>query len=95
MFCNIENRIYNLNPLFFLGSSVFRNPSCNFFHCSLNHSPIGCLFMVSISLINMLKVYNRIHLTLYKVMNHSNNIQMPVKLFNLVIYRELERLVRE
>ena len=29
--------------------------------------------------INMLKVYNRIHPTLYKVMNHSNNIQMRVK----------------
>ena len=42
----------------------------------------------------MLKVYTNSHPASYKVMNHSNNIQMLVKQFNLVIYRELERLVR-
>lgn len=44
-------RIYSLNPLLFLGSSVdCRKPCRSFSHCSLNHSPIGCLFMVSSNL---------------------------------------------
>ena len=42
---------YNLNPLLFLGSSANIRKLCrNLSNCSLNHSPIGCLFMVSISL---------------------------------------------
>ena len=43
---------YNFNPLLFLGSSVdCLKLRLNFSHCSLNHSPIGCLFMVSTSLL--------------------------------------------
>ncbi len=39
-------QIYNLNPLLFLGSSAdCRKLRLNFSHCSLNHSPIGCLFI--------------------------------------------------
>ena len=33
---------YNLNPLFFLGSSVFRNPSCNFV-CVLQNKSCHCI----------------------------------------------------
>ena len=44
---------YNFNPLLFLGSSVdCLKPRLNFSHCSLNHSSIGCLFMVSTSLLS-------------------------------------------
>ena len=44
--------VYNLNPPPFLGSSgAFRKPCPNLPNCSLNQSPIGCLFMVSTSLL--------------------------------------------
>ena len=43
---------YSLNPLLFLGSSAdCRKPCRSFSHCSLNHSPIGCLFIVSTNLL--------------------------------------------
>ena len=45
-------RNYSLNPLLFLDSSAdCRKPCRSFSHCSLNHSPIGCLFIVSTNLL--------------------------------------------
>ena len=52
MFCIIESKNYNLNPLLFLGSYAdCRKPCRSFSHCSLNHSLIGCLFIVSTNLL--------------------------------------------
>jgi len=45
-------RNYNLNPLLFLGSSADCRKLCrSFSHCSLNHSLIGRLFIVSTNLL--------------------------------------------
>ena len=49
---------YNLNPLLFLGSSTdCRKPCRSFSHCSLNHSPIGCLFTVSTNLFSINRTF--------------------------------------
>ena len=45
---NCTSLYYILNPLDFCSfCTELRRCCCNFSHCSLNHSPIGCLFMVS------------------------------------------------
>ena len=50
---------YNLNPLLFLGSSTdCRKPCRSFSHCSLNHSPIGCLFTVSTNLFSSTELFS-------------------------------------
>lgn len=52
MCLSFDTSFYNFIPLLFLGSStVCRKPLLNFSHCSLNHSLIGCLFMVRTSLL--------------------------------------------
>lgn len=56
---------YNLNPLLFLGSSSdCRKPRLNFSHCSLNHSPIGCLFMVNTSLLLSIGCFSTLKISL-------------------------------
>nr|DAR04854.1 MAG TPA: hypothetical protein [Bacteriophage sp.] len=52
-----------MNPLLFLGSSVFRKPCRSFSHCSLNHSPIGCLFMVSTSLLSLVGFFSTLKIS--------------------------------
>lgn len=51
--------IYNLKPLLFLGfSSDCRKPRLNFSHCSMNHSLIGCLFIVSTNLLSSIELFS-------------------------------------
>ena len=57
-------RNYSLNPLFFLGSSADCRKLCrNLFHCSLNHSSIDCLFMVSISLLSSVGFFSTLKIS--------------------------------
>ena len=57
-------RIYNLNPLLILGSSAgCRKPCRSFSHCSLNHSLIGCLFMVSTSLLSSVGFFSTLKMS--------------------------------
>ena len=57
-------RNYNFNPLLFLGSSVdCLKPRLNFSHCSLNHSPIGCLLMVSSSLLSSVGFFSTLKIS--------------------------------
>ena len=61
------NRIfstYNLNPLSFLcSSSALRELCPSLPNCSLNHSPIGCLFMVSISLLSSVGFFSTLKIS--------------------------------
>ena len=50
---------YILNPLDFCSlCTELRRCWCNFSHCSLNHSLIGCWFMVSINLLSSTKLFS-------------------------------------
>ena len=61
-------RNYNLNPLLFLGSSAdCRKPCRSFSHCSLNHSPIGCLFIVSTSLLLSTELFSILKISFFSV----------------------------
>ena len=55
---------YNLKPLLFLGSSADCRKTCrSFSHCSLNHSPIGCLFIVSTNLLSSAELFSTLKMS--------------------------------
>lgn len=65
-FIEIQSNIIELHPKspIFLGSSAdFRTPCRNLLNCSLNHSPNGCLFIVSISLLSSVGFFSTLKIS--------------------------------